>query len=39
MSYKIEIVEEDPLIPLERKSKSSIKDLFKDILDEAKGFK
>ena len=39
MSYKIEIVEKDPLIPLERKSKSSIKDLFKDILDEAKGFK
>ena len=39
MSYKIEIDEKDPLIPLERKSKSSIKDLFKDILDEAKGFK
>ena len=39
MSYKVEIVEKkDPLIQLEA-SKTSIKDLFKDLLDETKGFK
>ena len=38
-SYKVEIVEaKDPLAQLEA-SKSSIKDLFKDLLDESKGFK
>ena len=38
-SYKIEIVDnEDPLVHLEA-SKSSIKDLFKDLLNEMKGFK
>ena len=39
MSYKVELVEKkDPLIQLET-NKSSIKDLFNDLLDEAKGFK
>ena len=39
MSYKVELVEKkDPLIQLE-KSKTSIKDLFKDLLNEIKGFK
>ena len=39
MSYKVEIVKEKaPLNQLEV-SKRSIKDLFKDLLDEAKGFK
>ena len=39
MSYKVELAEKkDPLTQLEA-SKSSIKDLFKDILDEIKGFK
>ena len=39
MSYKNELVEKkDPLIQLEA-SKSSIKDLFDDLLDETKGFK
>ena len=38
-SYKVEIVDsKDPLAQLEA-SKSSIKDLFKDLLDEIKGFK
>ena len=38
-SYKVELAEKkDPLTQLEA-SKSSIKDLFKDILDEIKGFK
>ena len=38
-SYKIEIIDtKDPLVQLEA-SKSSIKDLFKDLLDEIKGFK
>ena len=38
-SYKVEIVvSKDPLAQLEA-SKSSIKDLFKDLLDEIKGFK
>ena len=39
MSYKVELIEEkDPLIQLEE-SKSSIKELFNDLLDETKGFK
>ena len=38
-SYKVEIVDhKDPLIQLEA-SKSSIKGLFKDLLNEMKGFK
>ena len=39
MSYKLEIIErKDPIVQLEA-SKSSIKDLFNDLLDETKGFK
>ena len=39
MSYKVELVgKKDPLIQLEA-SKTTIKDLFKSILDEIKGFK
>ena len=39
MSYKVEIIErKDPIVQLEA-SKSSIKDLFSDLLNEAKGFK
>ena len=39
MSYKVELVQKkDPLIQLET-SKSSIKDLPNDLLDETKGFK
>ena len=39
MSYKVEIVErKDPIAQLET-SKSSIKDLFNDLLNETKGFK
>ena len=39
MSYKVELVEKkDPIKQLEA-SKTSIKDLFKDLLDETKGFK
>ena len=38
VSYKVELVEKkDPLIQLEA-SKTSIKDLFDDLLDETKGF-
>ena len=38
-SYKIEIIDsKDPLIKLEA-SKLIIRDLFKDLLDEIKGFK
>ena len=38
-SYKVEIVDsKDPLVQLQP-SKSSIKDLFKDLLNEIKGFK
>ena len=38
-SYKIEIIDSiDPLAQLQA-SKSSIKDLFKDLLDKIKGFK
>ena len=39
MSYKVEIIErKDPIAQLEA-SKSSIKDLFSDLLNETKGFK
>ena len=39
MSYKVEIIErKDPINQLEV-SKSSIKDLFSDLLNETKGFK
>ena len=39
MSYKVEIIEKkDPIKQLEA-SKSSIKDLFSDLLNETKGFK
>ena len=39
MSYKVEIIErKDPIVQLET-SKSSIKDLFNDHLNETKGFK
>ena len=39
MSYKVEIIEKkDPVKQLEA-SESSIKDLFNDLLNEAKGFK
>ena len=39
MSHKVEIIEEkDPIKQLEV-SKSSIKDLFSDLLNETKGFK
>ena len=39
MSYKVELVEKkDPIKHLEA-SKSSIKDLLSDLLDETKGFK
>ena len=39
MSYKVEIIErKNPIVQLEA-SKSSIKDLFSDLLNETKGFK
>ena len=39
MSYKVEIVEiKDPIVQL-KASKSSIKDLFSDLLNKTKGFK
>ena len=39
MSYKVEIIErKDPIVQSEA-SKSSIKDLFSDLLNETKGFK
>ena len=39
ISYKVELVEKkDPITQLEA-SKSSIKDLFSDLLNETKGFK
>ena len=39
MAYKVELIDKkDPLFQLEA-SKSSIKDLFNDLLDETKGFK
>ena len=39
MSYKIEIVEKKDLIVQLEESKSSIKDLFNDLLNQTKGFK
>ena len=39
MSYKVEIVEKKDLIVQLEASKSSIKDLFNDLLNETKGFK
>ena len=39
MSYKVEIVDQKDLIVQLEASKSSIKDLFNDLLSEAKGFK
>ena len=39
MSYKVEIVERKVLIVQLEPSKSSIKDLFSDLLNETKGFK
>ena len=39
MSYKIEIIERKDLILQLEASKSSIKDLFSDVLNETKGFK
>ena len=39
MSYKVETIErKDPIVQLEA-NKSSIKDLFNDLLNEIKGFK
>ena len=39
MSYKVELIEkEDPIEQLEA-SKSSVKDLFNDLLNETKGFR
>ena len=39
MSYKVEIVDKKDLIVQLQASKSRIKDLFNDLLDETKGFK
>ena len=39
MSYKVEIVDKKDLIVQLEASKSSIKDLFNDLLTETKGFK
>ena len=39
MSYKVEIVEKKDLIIQLEASKSSIKDMFSDLLNETKGFK
>ena len=39
MSYKVEIVDKKDLIVQLETSKSSIKDLFSDLLNETKGFK
>ena len=39
MSYKVETIERKDLIAELKSSKSSIKDLFNDLLKETKGFK
>ena len=39
MGYKVEIIEKKDQIKQLEGSKSSIKDLFSDLLDETKGFK
>ena len=39
MSYKVEIIERKDSIVLLEASKSSIKDLFSDVLNKTKGFR
>ena len=39
MPYRVEIIERKDLILQLKASKSSIKDLFRDLLNETKGFK
>ena len=39
MLYKVEIIDKKDLLAQLEASKSSIKDLFNDLLDETKGFK
>ena len=39
MSYKVEIVEKEDSINQLEASKSSIQDMFSDLLNETKGFK
>ena len=40
VSYKVELIEKnEPIVRLEKASKSSIKDLFSVLLNETKGFK
>ena len=39
MSYKVELVEKKDVTEQLKASKSSIKDLFNDLLNETKGFK
>ena len=39
MSYKVQIVDKKDLIVLLQASKSSIRDLLNDLLNETKGFK
>ena len=39
MSYKVEIIEKKDLVVQLEASKSSIKDLFRDLLNEIKSFK
>ena len=39
MSYKVELVERKDLILQLKASKSNIKDLFSDLLNETRGFK
>ena len=39
MSYRIEVIEKKDPIKKLKATKSSIKELFSDLLDEAKGFK
>ena len=39
MSYKVEIIERKDPINMLKANKSSIKDLFSDLLNETKGFK
>ena len=38
-TYKVEIIDSKETLAQLQASKSSIKDLFKDLLDELKGFK
>ena len=39
MSYKVELIEKKKVTEQLKASKSSIKDLFNDLLNETKGFK